>query len=643
MQQFKHVKIPSLSSVYTQDGRLPNVGSDYSRIPRLPRHKWSDDEKQTLHILHTNYPNPSHELWVLFNSHFTERRRHWTPPRKSAWVTMSSFIAKKRYFRVWWSESAARRVRSELQRTALSNGIRLLSKDHNLNPSTPIRQQQRRKRFRSVSLDSATSIANEEEEDDDDDDDGIHSLQSAKPEPKSQVRRKLFDTSRPPVAKGAILANGLPTPPPIAKKASRWNSKIQAPIPIPSIVFRAFNSQSQGINRHTGFVAGKYINTPPSCIPRPPPEAEYLQELERHLHKIPSGPTPFISVSPYLMRVIRHPYRGRGQGQGCQEEGDWKIAVIALSKVRESDVKAVWTLDAGFNARRAWGEWVVHGSIPPTAILTILPLPHLIRLMSSPPSPFPLPISPNPSPNQSNSPFHIPTLISAANLASARNAMSPHISNHTLTHSDGLAIGTLLSVLGIPKRYGNEVTGSILRDWRYVEAGAGMWRQSRGRGRGRWRRELFVDEERWKLNSAFMSGREQGFHYVDETTEWIQMDDDILNAESKRDDDLISISQITISSPQHPVPIDTSNLPANPSLPTQHPPPSHSPTTGPPPFTFQTLLHELETAAFGTLPPNDSLCELAVDGSLKNEDAVIKMEEEMEEQCTGWYGVGIDV
>lgn len=39
---------------------------------------------------------------------------------------------------------------------------------------------------------------------------------------------------------------------------------------------------------------------------------------------------------------------------------EWSVAVIALGKVRRADVRAVWGVGAaaGWNARRAFGEWV---------------------------------------------------------------------------------------------------------------------------------------------------------------------------------------------------------------------------------------------------------------------------------------------
>lgn len=102
-------------------------------------------------------------------------------------------------------------------------------------------------------------------------------------------------------------------------------------------------------------------------IPDPPIEKEYLAELYRHLEKHHSGPTPFITVSPYLMRVIIHAYR-RDREKGLKP--DWSVAVIALPKVT-SDVRAVWELNAGFNARMAFGEWVGEFCVLPSLDYTI--------------------------------------------------------------------------------------------------------------------------------------------------------------------------------------------------------------------------------------------------------------------------------
>lgn len=362
MQSFQHVRVPSLSSLYILDGRLPTLGSeDYSRIPRLRRHKWTAAEKQVLYLLNSHYANPPGELWRVFNAFFRashRRPRGWVGPRRRAWETMRVFNMNPLRYRVDWTGAEARRVRGEIERVAEGVGVRLLGKGCGGGPLTSVRGRGRGVSARGTGRE--TPVA-----------DGLHSVRSMSPE-QGTVRRKLFDADS---AKRARVTNGLLTPPPTVKKNGKWKSKSQTDIPVPSIAFRgksytsqskdpktnlppskAFNHQSQGLNGAHGFVAGTFVNSSSLAIPEEPPaETEYIQELWRHLEKHHSGPTPFISVSPYLMRVVMHAFR-RDRELGQRTE--WSVAVIALSKVR-ADVKAVWGVGAaGWNARRAFGEWV---------------------------------------------------------------------------------------------------------------------------------------------------------------------------------------------------------------------------------------------------------------------------------------------
>ncbi|KAI4212578.1 MAG: hypothetical protein LQ349_009344 [Xanthoria aureola] len=367
----------------------------------------------------------------------------------------------------WWTGAEAVRVRGELERVALGVGVRLLGKGWGGGPLTPVRGRGKRRGPGSVS-----SVG-----------DGLHSVRSMSPE-QGTVRRKLFDADS---AKRATVTNGLLTPPPtVKKKNGKWKSQSETDIPVPSIAFRAFNHQSQGLNGAHGFVAGTFVHS--SSIPdEPPAEPEYIQELWRHLEKQHSGPTPFISVSPYLMRVVMHAFR-RDRELGQRTE--WSVAVIALSKVR-ADVKAVWGVGAaGWNARRAFGEWVVHGHIPASNVLCVVPLAHLVATMSA-----------------TAPPFHIDELRVATNLRRARAAMAAFV-NRKLTFEDGVAVGRVLLCLGIPKRDVDEVTGAMMRDWRFPEGAAAV------PGRKKGKKGAVVEgggEEGWRGNGGFLRGREEGF------------------------------------------------------------------------------------------------------------------------------------
>ena len=230
MQQFKCVEVPTLSSLYIQDGRLPNLGADYTRLPQLRRHKWTLEEKRVLYVLSSYFANPSKELWMLFNAYFRERRPRWLGPRRNAWECMRGFLTKSRWKRVSCTETAARRIRCELLSTASLVEIRLLPK-YGCCPATPFRRRGGRQ-----ALCSSDSSSRGE-------DDGDR-FQDTSPE-QNTVRRKLFQVQDTPQGKGVTANNGLLTPPSTAKKNStNQQTNIRTPTPIPSIAFRGMSSLS---------------------------------------------------------------------------------------------------------------------------------------------------------------------------------------------------------------------------------------------------------------------------------------------------------------------------------------------------------------------------------------------------------------
>ncbi|KAL9626343.1 MAG: hypothetical protein Q9204_007382 [Flavoplaca sp. TL-2023a] len=578
MQSFKYIKVPLLSSLYIQDGRLPNLGADYTRLPQLRRHKWTLEEKQVLYVLSSHFTNLSRELWAVFNAHFKERRPRWLGPRKIAWETMKVFMMKPGQSRVSCTETAARRIRCELLSTASLIGIRLLPKYGGC-PATPVRR--RRGRQALYSLDSSSSG----------EDDGDHGLSAS--EESNSVRRKLFDVQDTPQGKGITVTNGLLTPPSTAKKHStNQQTKIQTPSPVPSIAFRAFNQQSQGHNSPHGFKAGLFTNT--VCIPPIPSEEIYLSELKRHLEKYHSGPTPFISVSPYLMRVIMHACRKDRELRESEEwekgKGEWSVAVIALSKVK-GDVREVRGLQAGWNAVRAWGEWVVYGEIPAENVLCVIPLSHLVAVMSS-----------------TTAPFYINKLTVAKNLRRAREAMAPAIGGRSLTCKDGVAVGRVLSVLGIPMRYADEVTSEILRDWRFLE---GSW-QVKGRGGGGF--EEKGEKEMWMGNKGFLRGRGKGFGDV--VGEWRELEDAVDNGSERDQEDETRCGEGTYDADFDPCQI-VAGLDYGA---TEHS--SALDTT-----TFDGFLQEMEEAAFDPATFGGSMRCGAVEGCMEDDGAYTIKEE----------------
>ena len=231
MQQFKCVEVPTLSSLYIQDGRLPNLGADYTRLPQLRRHKWTLEEKRVLYVLSSCFANPSKELWMVFNAYFRERGPRWLGPRKIAWETMRSFMMKSGRCRVSCRETAVRRIRCELLSTASVVGTRLLSKYGGVSTAPA-----RRRGGRRVSSGESSSSNGE--------DDGDYGQDAH--EEKDSVSRKLFKVQDTPRGKGITVTDGLLTPPSTAKKNDRHQqARIQTQTSVPSIAFRGTSDLSQ--------------------------------------------------------------------------------------------------------------------------------------------------------------------------------------------------------------------------------------------------------------------------------------------------------------------------------------------------------------------------------------------------------------
>ncbi|KAL8918234.1 MAG: hypothetical protein Q9208_007462 [Pyrenodesmia sp. 3 TL-2023] len=358
---FSHVQVPSLGALYWEDGRLPNNGADYTRIGGPRRYLWSREEKRVLYILSKFYKNGVVDLWRVFNACFTDKYRQSPRPRRSAWNTMRVWNLDPRRYSVWWGAATTARFKAQIEQQALRIGIRLQPVLKGDPKSTHSRKR------RSSQSPSSTSNSDGDWDTNDTEDAGLLGL------PGGMIKKnpRIPQTPR---SKHPQLARSLPTPP-----SSQSFSRKVAPAwivrpSIPPIAFRAFSSDSQGLNGSEGFVAGSFVQAPWSEAQAPTNEAEYLKDLERHLAREHSGCTPFISTSETLLRVIHLVLRR------CREakEGtstDWKIAVINLSKV-SSLARPVWKLKAGQHSRNSLGEWAGKQSLPRSRprenLLTIL-------------------------------------------------------------------------------------------------------------------------------------------------------------------------------------------------------------------------------------------------------------------------------
>lgn len=358
-QSFLHVKVPSLESLYIEDGRVPDFGRDYTHVTRPRRHLWSAKEKQVLYILNRHYENGFDDLWKVFNAFFADKFRRSPGPRRRSWESMRNHSVHPGRYHIWWTLPETRRLQAKLEKTAsnIGIGLRAGARSHvKVSASTP--RKRRCTSSPSVGSESCNSGWNSDEFETDDED-ILRTCMNPRP----------YDNSWTPRAsvKGADRGIGLLTPPCTRKRARSRST----PTLVPPIAFRgrslpirtdlanvhqAFNPQSQGLNGIDGFVAGSFAGVDPANIPRPLDEDLYLQDLERHLGRSHRGATPFISVSQNLLRVLVHAIRHSRQA-GKKSKTGWSIAVISLSRI-SSSVRAVWDLDAGIHSRWAFGEWV---------------------------------------------------------------------------------------------------------------------------------------------------------------------------------------------------------------------------------------------------------------------------------------------
>ncbi|KAL8736936.1 MAG: hypothetical protein Q9181_002184 [Wetmoreana brouardii] len=430
------------------------------------------------------FNDTSATLWRVFKAYFAKKYSLSPKPRRSAWESMRNYIAHKARYRRSRTEITSARLKAKVIRTASLIGIRLKPKLHQAF-STSI--SRRRRRLPSLGLDS-TSAREIDWHSSDNETFGGQYAEAAAHRPQIELTT--------PHTQRAIFSGGLLTPPSTQKKgvsSDEYTEVVRVP---PPIAFRgesfkivefgaldngrlAFSESSQGRNGVDGFVAGSFVDV--TNIPDVASGSIYLEELERHLARQHTGCTPFVSVSQNILRVIHHALR-RNRDSNNGDVGKWKVGVIILSKVPGS-VRAVWDLDAGEHSRKAFGEWVVWGSITSSNVLSVLSMDQLLGLMS-----------------QTIQTFHVDIIQAAKWTGEVRRAIATSV-NRGLTHRDGVNVGRLLQFLGIPKRHLDYATHNILADWRYPEH----------------------RQRAWELNQEFVRGRIEAYQRI--TSDFLTMPD----------------------------------------------------------------------------------------------------------------------
>ena len=130
--------------------------------------------------------------------------------------------------------------------------------------------------------------------------------------------------------------------------------------------------------------------------------------------------------------------------------------------------------DPKFGAKRWFLTVKVHGMIPSSNVLCVVPMESLLQTMS-----------------ETASPFYTHAFQDAVTTRGVRNAIKRNLQS-TLTYADGLSLGRLLLSLGIPSRHIEAVCTTILQDWGYPEARKAVW----------------------LLNKEFVQGQDHGYQDI---------------------------------------------------------------------------------------------------------------------------------
>lgn len=148
---------------------------------------------------------------------------------------------------------------------------------------------------------------------------------------------------------------------------------------LPPLLYRWFNTNSQGINSETIFVAGCFTRTYPDIIsPRHISKEEFLDTFESHVRRV-HIPTPFISVFSRQLAPIHRALRNRNNA---------KISVIDPRKIQNSVFHAqllARTTRTEVDRWKGYGEFAVWGCIPSEAIISTFDITTLEDIASRDP------------------------------------------------------------------------------------------------------------------------------------------------------------------------------------------------------------------------------------------------------------------
>ena len=234
----------------------PRVPCDYSAVTRSRTHRWTTEHKTVLCVLARFYDVTWAEMTAIFNAFFREQLPSSKGLSKAAITSMYYQLRKDKH------ESSGQWItlRTAIESQAKELGILLKSRAV---PQEITFNQ---------TLDNYGKPVDKPLD--------CEAVSSEKQEPR---------LDKPNLA-----------PPSDAARNKHLCNK-----PIPRLAFRAYSSESQGVNTDH-FVAGSFVGW--KLIPEPPSawSLRYRNHAARHIGRHHTGVTPFISVSINLIRCIHH-------------------------------------------------------------------------------------------------------------------------------------------------------------------------------------------------------------------------------------------------------------------------------------------------------------------------------------------------
>ncbi|OOQ86809.1 hypothetical protein PEBR_19683 [Penicillium brasilianum] len=145
---------------------------------------------------------------------------------------------------------------------------------------------------------------------------------------------------------------------------------------LPPLLYRWFNTNSQGINSDTIFVAGCFTRTYPDITsPSQISKEVFLDMFEAHARRV-KIPTPFVSVFARQLAPIHRALRNRNNA---------KISVIDPRKIQNSVFHAqllARTTRTEVDRWKGYGEFAVWGCIPGEAVISTFDITTLEDIAS---------------------------------------------------------------------------------------------------------------------------------------------------------------------------------------------------------------------------------------------------------------------